>query len=191
MPIRVLSAVRGTTEEFFELVLGNRRWITLVASYDDPFRPPVWRQRWFAPHDAAAASAWVLNDMRGHHAYVEPHGGGRQYAAVVKFEGEAIANLALTSTPPSLALTWGDPQTVQAVWLFDEPVQWFPSSNLSHAIARRLGGRAAARILVPETRAGPIAHDYVNLVPVTRADHIPERLRADLRKGRGTGGAKP
>jgi hypothetical protein len=179
------------TEEFFELLFAHRRGTTLVASYGDSFRPPVWRRRRFMADGAAVASEWVLNHMRGHHAHVEPHNGELQYAAVVKFDSEAIVHLALTSTPPSLALTWGDPQTVQGVWLFKEPVQWFPNSNLSHAIARRLGGRAAARIVVPGTPAGPIAQESVSLVRVTSIYHVPERLHEALRKSRRAGGTKP
>ena len=88
--------------------------------------------------------------MYGRKAYVSASHRGFQHAAVVKLSNAAVLRLAFFPIPPTLAVTWGSPQVLHAVWLFSELVQ-ARLPILSDALARRVGGSAAARILVPGT----------------------------------------
>lgn len=169
------------TTEFFEWVLGARDR-TEVRSRDYYSRGPTWARRTFGPDQAAETAAWVMSERGRVHAEVPVHERGNQYAAAVKVQPPVVVGLALCPVTPTLAVIAEGEKIVYAAWLFRRPVRWFAGSNLSHALARRIGARPTTRIPVPGTGSSDGGPRGLQIVGGCLYD--PETIEATLRRTR-------
>lgn len=133
-------------------IAGIREFSRLVLR---PGGPPIqvtrdrigyWETRTCSGLTAQKSLEWIGN---GERAFTPIHSQVGQWAAAVKLpQGQGSAALACFEPAPTFAVVRDDDRTVYAVWLYDRAIRWFAGANLSHAIARRLDARPAARIPV-------------------------------------------
>lgn len=171
------------TERFFELLLGTSATATMY-SHCEIWKGRQWHTSTVTGRHPTYAANWVHKQQNGHAAYVTAGSAWEQIAAAVKLSGETAAlDLAFFPVPPTFAVITTEEDPLYAVWSFNEAVRWYPGANLSHALARRLGGSATNRIPVPGTRAWPLSPFM--LTEVKSEFYDPEELRARLKSIRG------
>jgi hypothetical protein len=167
----------NTTRQFFELLDQAAAPLTIYSHCE------IWKGRQWTdcrvPNPDYGAR-WVHEKQKGRYAYASAATNGQQTAAAVKLVARSAAvDLATFVLPPTFAVVSANDQPLYAIWAFSEPVRWY-ASNLSHAIARRLGASATARIPVAGTREWPLTEPY-RLVEVTETPYVPAQLEARLR----------
>lgn len=178
------ASAKAEALRFFELCLTCTPYL-VVMSHQQEWKGRAWARKVFNRNALEAAADWTLDEMSGVEAYVpaaRPHYYWEGMAAVVKLPASRAVDLASFPVQPSFAVSYGE-SLLQAVWLLNDKGERFEARSLSQAIARRLGGGAAARLRVPGTKHSS-EEQRAKLILAHELPHACHDVQAALRRVR-------